>query len=186
MKMLRRRLLLAATLWPAVSVRAQNPPQASVPPELAGELPGARLLGSGRLRFLGLLIYDARLWAGATPITSDWAAGPFALELQYARGLKGEQIAERSLVEMRRQGEITEPVAERWLGQMRQLFPDVQEGDRITGLNVPGTGARFFLNGSLRGEPRETDFARRFFGIWLSPRTSEPGLRESLLGRKAP
>ena len=163
------------------AARAQEPPA-----ELQGSLPGARLLGSGRLRFMGLHIYDARLWAGTPPPGSDWAATPFALELIYGRALSGERIAERSLTEMKRQGDIAEPVATRWLATMKQLFPDVKEGDRITGLNVPGSGARFFVNGALRGEPRDADFARVFFGIWLSPRTSEPALREALLGGKAP
>lgn len=123
---------------------------------------------------------------GAQPPGAAWAAAPFALEPLYARHLKGEQIAERSLVEMRRQGEIAEPVAERWLGNMLQIFPDVNAGDRITGLNLPGTGARFYVNGRLRGEVRESDFGRMFFGIWLSPRTSEPAMREQLLGLRGP
>lgn len=182
----RRRLLLAATLLAAGAVRAQAPAATGVPPELAGTLPGARLLGAATLRFFGLRVYEARLWVAGQAPGADWAATPFALELQYARSLSGEKIAERSLVEMRRQGEIAAPVAERWLGNMKQLFPDVDAGDRITGLNLPGVGARFFFNGSPRGEPREADFARMFFGIWLSPRSSEPAMREQLLGLKAP
>jgi hypothetical protein len=184
MTMRRRAWLLSLALAPWAA-RAQPAP-AGPPQELASELPGARLQGTARMRFLGLHIYDARLWVGAQPIAAEWATIPFALELQYARSLKGEQIAERSLKEMQRQGEIPDLAAERWLGNMRQLFPDVDAGDRITGLNVPGTGARFFFNGSFRGEPREADFARLFFGIWLSPRTSEPALRTALLGSKKP
>ncbi len=36
--------------------------QAAAPAEVSSELPGARLLGSGRLTFFGLHVYDARLW----------------------------------------------------------------------------------------------------------------------------
>jgi hypothetical protein len=126
------------------------------------------------------------LWTGAQDLGSDWAAVPFVLELQYARSLNGAQIAERSLAEMQRQGAIEEATATRWLSSMRALFPDVREGDRITGVNVPGLGARFFVNGALRGELREPGFARSFFGIWLAPVTSEPALREALLGRSRP
>ena len=50
---------------------------------------------------------------------------------------------------MQRQGEIASDVTERWLALMKQLFPDVNVGDRITGINVPGMGARFFVNGRL-------------------------------------
>ena len=49
-------------------------------------------------------------------------------------------------------------------------------------MQVPGTATRIFVNGTLRGEVRDAEFTRLFFGIWLSPRTSEPRLREALLG----
>ena len=83
---------------------------------------------------------------------------------------------------MQRQAEIATDTGARWLDAMMRLFPDVRAGDRITGVHRPGTGARFFVNGRLQGELPDADFARLFFGIWLSPRTSEPALREALLG----
>ena len=181
-----RRQLLAAALLAATGARAQTPPAPVAPPELAAVLPGARLQGSGRLRFMGLRIYDARLWSGATAVGTDWVATPLALELEYARELKGELIAERSQAEMRRQADITTSTAERWLAAMKQAFPDVKSGDRLIGLLLPGQGVRFVFNGRVVGEVLEIAFARLFFGIWLSPRSSEPALRESLLGRARP
>ena len=47
-------------------------------------------------------------------------------------------------------------------------FPDVKKGDRITGVHEPGVAAQFFVNGALKGEIRDAEFARRFFGIWLA------------------
>ena len=170
---------MAVTLVTPARAQAQAPP---APAELTVAMPQARLQGSGRLRFLGLRIYEARLWSGPSPVGAQWAAVPLALELEYARGLAGAQIAERSLLEMRRQAEPAPETAERWLAAMKTLFPDVREGDRITGVNLPGQGARFFYNGQLRGEVLDPDFARQFFGIWLSPRSSEPALRAALLG----
>jgi hypothetical protein len=185
-------LLAAAALLPAARARAQAAAAVVTPPaELRSELPGARLQGSGRLRFLGLRIYEARLWAGERAVAPEWtaplgSAAPLALELEYARALEGAKIAERSLTEMRRQGEIAPAAAERWLGQMTRLFPDVREGDRLTGVLVPGQSARFFFNGRMVGEVTDGDFARFFFGIWLSPATSDPALRLALLGPARP
>jgi hypothetical protein len=34
------------------------------------------------------------------------------------------------------------------------------------------------------GEIRDAAFARLFFAVWLSPRTSEPALRSALLGKR--
>ena len=179
--MLRRRSLVAMAAAAALSPRAWAQP-AAVPPEVAAVLPGATLQGSGRLRFVGLSVYDARLWRGPSPLGADWTTAPLALELVYQRSLVGRLIAERSLKEMRRQREISDDEAGRWLAAMTQLFPDVKEGDRITGLHVPGVGARFAVNGAVRGDVRDQEFARLFFGIWLSEKTSEPALRRALLG----
>ena len=168
-------LALAALAWPAM---AQAP---ALPAEVAAALPEARWRGTAVMRFFGLHIYDARLWS-ATPVAGDGAAQPLALELIYARSLVGEQIASRSIKEMQGIGAVSEAQSARWLAAMTQLFPDVKAGDRITGLQLPGQGTRFFFNGSLRGEVPDADFTRLFFGIWLSPKTSEPRLRAQLLG----
>jgi hypothetical protein len=176
--------LAAAGAALAGAARANTPPAGAhpTPGEVASQLPGARLHGQARLRFLGMSVYDARLWAGVRLQAADWAQHPLALELEYLRNLNGVQIAERSLAEMRKQADIAAADAERWLGAMKASFPDVRAGDRITGLLLPGRGVRFFVNGSPKGEIPEPEFARLFFGIWLSPRTSEPALRDALLG----
>lgn len=174
---------------PAVAQTAQASTAPTVPPEVAAALPGARLQGSGRLRFLGLRVYDSRLWVGEQSAGPDWLV-PLALEIEYLRALDGAQIAERSLEEMRRQATVAADTGARWLSQMKELFPNVREGDRITGVLVPAgapgaapaAAARFYVNGRLRGEVRDAEFARLFFGIWLAPQTSQPALREQLLG----
>ncbi|GAC1599422.1 MAG: hypothetical protein NVS3B2_00490 [Ramlibacter sp.] len=73
-----------------------------------------------------------------------------------------------------------------WQSGLARLLPDVREGDRITGINQPGRPPLFLLNGKPLGEMGDAGFARRFFGIWLSPQTSEPGLRTALLAGTEP
>lgn len=170
----RRRLLLGLLAWP-LGLAAEV-----APPEVRAVLPSARLRGSGRMRVLGMHIYDAVLWVGDS--FQGFPAGALGLELRYARTLRGRLIAERSLEEMRRGGEIAEDTASAWLAFMAASFPDVTRGDRITGLFAPGEGASFVFNGKPCGELRDGRFAERFFGIWLAPHTSAPALRESLLG----
>ncbi|CAN5830591.1 hypothetical protein BH11PSE8_BH11PSE8_12140 [soil metagenome] len=155
----------------------------AMPSEVGSEIAGARQLGSGTLKWFGFSVYEARLWAGAGFRPGDFDAAPFALEIEYSRQLAGQRIAERSLTEMTRAGAaMSEPQRARWLALMTQAFPDVNAGDRITGVFQPLTGTRFYFNGVLRSETRDADFAERFFGIWLAPHTSEPELRRQLLG----
>lgn len=167
----------------AVLTGVSNPSFAQVTaPEIGAELAAAKLSGQGKLTYFGLHVYDARLWVQDGFRAAEFLRAPLALELEYARTLYGKLIAERSLDEMKRSSDITDAKATEWLAQMKNLFTDVNKGDRITGIQVPGVATRIFINGKLRGEVRDAEFTRLFFGIWLSPRTSEPKLRDALLG----
>lgn len=182
----RRRSVLALGFGAGLGLALGSPADAvaqdaAVPVEVAATLAPARLQGSGRLTFFGLHVYDARLWVKESFRTEDFVKQPLAIELEYARTLYGKLIAERSIAEMKKVGEVTAEQSERWLADMTRLFPDVVKGDRITGVQVPGEAARFFLNGKARGEVRDAGFTALFFGIWLSPRSSEPKLRQALV-----
>ena len=146
------------------------------------QLPGSRLQGEATLRYFGLRVYHARLWTLPDFRRAQPLEQPKVLELEYLRELKGQAIAERSLQEMQRTGPIPEAQGQRWLAEMQRIFPDVKAGDRISGQHLPGQGARFLHNARLAGQIDDPDFARLFFGIWLAPTTSEPGMRVALLG----
>ncbi len=173
---------LAVAIALASMTVAANP----LPQELRQNLPGASLGGHARFTFLGFDLYDARLWAEPGFTTERYDLHPFALELTYLRDFTGESIADRSVVEMRRQPGATEAQFDTWKRWMRSAFPNVRKGDRITGLHRPGEGALFLVNGLPVGALRDADFSRRFFGIWLSAQTSDSRLREILLLQVAP
>lgn len=151
-----------------------------VPTELAQIQPELALRGRSTLTFFGMDIYEARLWAPPAFALDRYDQYPFALELQYRRSLTGSLIAQRSVREMQRQSGLDAQRASDWEARMQALFPDVKAGDRITGIHEPGIGARFLVNGKPVGEVRDALFARLFFGIWLSPKTSEPAMRCAL------
>ena len=171
----RRRLCLAAAAWPLagmVPVRAQTQPEVSARP-----LAGLRRWGSGEFRRFGFLIYEATLWAAQ----ADTLAPPLALQLTYRRSIAGRDIAQASVDQLRR-FDVDEAQLARWGEQMAGLFPDVEPGDRIVGLQLPER-ARFFHNDRALGTVEGAEFARRFFAIWLDERTSAPALRAALLRR---
>ena len=189
------RYLLSLVLCIAVSGQAYAQPAetrteaiAAVPadaadkrPELASVLPQSRLIGKGRLTFWGFEVYDARLWALPGFKPDSLTTQPFALELAYLRAFGIKDVAERSITEMRRSASISEAQAKIWIDEMTRALPDVNKGDRVMGVYRPGVGAQFLMNGKPTGEIRDLEFARLFFGIWLSPKTSEPKLRSALL-----
>ncbi|MFY7939589.1 MAG: hypothetical protein ACOVOX_01650, partial [Burkholderiaceae bacterium] len=83
--------------WAMSTTVAKTPPE-----EVLAALPGAPYRGSGKLTFLRLHVYDASLWVQSNFNPEGFEKQALALELAYARSLKGELIAERSLVEMRK------------------------------------------------------------------------------------
>lgn len=178
-----KRLLLAAAaslLWAGAAL-AQSQSPAATAQEVASALPQGQLIGQGRLTVWGFQVYDARLWAAAGFGAGGYASQPLALELAYLRAFDAVEVAQRSLQEMRRSATITDAQAAQWTTALLRVIPDVRKGDRITGVHRPGVGAAFWVNGRASGEIRDAEFARLFFGIWLSPNTSEPQLRQALL-----
>jgi Chalcone isomerase-like len=168
-------------------VSANQPPGSPpVPQVLANELNDARFAGQAKLKVLGFQIYDAKLWVASNFKSKTFSEHAFGLELAYLRNVSGEDIAVRSLDEMRRFATLSPDQETQWLRQMREVFPSVQKGDRLVGINQPGVGATFHFNGKLQGEIRDPEFARLFFGIWLFETTAKPWIRKDLLTKLAP
>lgn len=185
---IQRRALTASTLallFSQAFARAPEPGKRSAPPEVAQLLPQAEHLGSASLRFLGFPVYHAHLYVPVGFLVDAYFTHPFALELHYLRSLQGEAIAHRSIEEMRRLDSLSDADAQTWLHGMKRAFPNVADGDRLTGIYQPTTAphTRFFANGKASGQIEGARFARLFFGIWLAPNTSQPELRRRLIGR---
>ena len=170
--------LVLALVHPLSKVHASTPE-----PTVQAALQGKNATDKVRLRVWGFEVYDAVLHTQPGFNAERFAEHRFGLELNYLRAFEGADIAERSIDEMRGVAEVSPEQAERWLKAMTELFPDVKRGDRITGVHVPGTGARFYLNDRLLGDVADETFSRTFFGIWLSPKTSQPRMRETLIGQ---
>lgn len=145
---------------------------------LSPALPDAQLMGEARMRVLLWDVYDAKLYTSAESFSFDQ---PFALELNYLMTLAGDEIAERSVEEMREQGYTDEVKLAAWYAQMRDIFPDVEDGSTLTGVYKPGAPTEFYQHATHIGTIRDPEFGRWFFGIWLSENTSAPDFRSKLL-----
>jgi len=157
---------------------------AALPASVTSDLADTKSLakrGEAVMRFFGLKVYDIRLWTPGKPHQPDEL---FALELVYDLGLKGAEIAKRSADEMRKVGYQDADKLRRWTETMTRIFPDVKAGDSLIGVSVPGREARFYSHSKLIAVVPDPEFARAFFDIWLSEKTSEPKMRERLIGQR--
>jgi hypothetical protein len=147
-----------------------------------------QIRGFGKLKFLGLSVYDIHLWAPIDLTQQNFNTKKFALSLTYYRKIEGALIADLTLVEMRKfvQGEEIELALEtRWLAHMRKAFPNVSAGDCLTGINVIQNNRRevhFYCNGIATHIVEDETFAELFFNIWLHDASSDAKLRLQLFG----
>ena len=144
-------------------------------------VPDARKVGEGRLRYFFWDIYDAVLYAPQ----GFWKdEPPFALRLSYLRAIPGKDIADRSAEEIRKQGFDDSTTLAAWHRKMREIFPDVKEGLRLTGVYTVQGHTVFYKNTIEIGRFTDPNFGRAFFAIWLSEKSRFPALRRQLLGEK--
>ena len=144
-------------------------------------IPNAESVGKGRLTVMFWDVYDASLYAP----NGEWnQERPFALQLDYLRDIEGGDIANRSAEEIRKLGFTDEVRLAAWYSEMRAIFPDVKNGSTLTGVYVPPSATKFYDGNTHIGTVNDPEFARWFFAIWLDEKTSEPKLREQLLGAR--
>jgi Chalcone isomerase-like len=196
---IRRRLICQmaglAAMAPPILAMAQSgvkpvqPVLVNKPPsELGAFGQGApwQMQGTGALRFFGFKAYDANLWSsGSVKGNPLLDKSLFALEIVYNTSIKAEEIVNVSLVEMARLKKLSDVQIKTWTADMQRTFPNVTQGDRLTGVYVPKVGTRFFLNARLIAEINDPAFGDAFFAIWLDEGTKRAELRRSLLGLPA-
>lgn len=142
-------------------------------------IPEAAIVGEGRLSLVFWDIYDAKLFAPQ----GKWdARKPFALSIHYLRDIDKNDIAARTIHEMRAQGFTDEIMLATWYTQLKGIFPNVHNGTVLTALFLPEQGISFFKESQALGNVRGQQFSKLFFDIWLGEKTSEPALRRKLLG----
>jgi hypothetical protein len=110
---------------------------------------------------------------------------PFAMEITYGMGFDTDDLVERTIKEMKTvDPAISDAEVARLTPELNKVYPPVKSGDRLVALYVPGKPVMFTHNGTPTGSIAGDSFAKDFFGIWLSPNTSAPSLRQDLLKQK--
>jgi hypothetical protein len=136
-------------------------------------------VGSGTYRRLGFSVYRATLWA---PDGMWDAAKPYALQLRYARDVSRQTLVDTVTGDIRDQNVADDATLARWRGILDATLPDVEDGDVIIGLAIPGKKSLLFHNGTKIASIGDRAFSHAFFNIWLGKNADED-LRDKLLGK---
>jgi hypothetical protein len=151
----------------------------AAPAEISDVIHADTPFGQGPYRFLLVTAYTAQLWTDA----SHWSVDvPFALTLDYKMHFSTDEMVSRTREEMKHVDPgLSDDAISAYAERLKQAFPPVGPGDRITALNVPGAPTRFYRDGVLTATIDDPKMNADFFGIWLSPRSSAPALRAALV-----
>jgi hypothetical protein len=156
--------------------------QAALPPAVQDGGHAFRQVGSGELRYLGFAIYDASLWSPGGQFSGFVPGEPVALSLWYKRGFSREDLLEITARAWKKLDTGTQAQRDRWLLALGSIWTDVEPGDNMTTVVVPGSETRFYDQTGLKGRITDPAFGPAFLGIWLDQQSVVGDLRTELLG----
>ena len=154
-------------------------PALAAPPEVADVIKSEKPYGEGHVNFLFIKAYIAQLWTDAPTWSMD---APFAMEITYGMDFDTDDLVERTIKELKNVDPgLSDTDVAKLTPELDRVYTPVKSGDRLVALYVPGKPIEFSHNGTPTGSIAGEEFAKNFFGIWLSPNTSAPSLRRDLL-----
>lgn len=150
------------------------------PPEYAHIQSASPLkeVGNGTYRRFGFRIYHATLWATG----NSWEPQkPFLLELRYVRDIPKDTLVESIIDDIRDQNVADDAELNKWSETLADILPDVNDGDTLSGLSIPGAKTRIFKNSKEIATIDDDSLSRAFFNMWFGDQ-ADPDLRKELLG----
>ncbi len=139
-------------------------------------LTDAQLKGSATFRFLGVPVYDAKLY---TPqgATFSWNED-VGLQLTYRKNLKQKALVESTLDEMARQGNPAPTQS-----QLEQCFKAVSKGDNYVAISEGANKVGFWRNGQKTCTLSYPGAKRAFMSIFLGNDTRSASFTRQLKGQ---
>ncbi|MCG9729893.1 chalcone isomerase family protein [Shewanella sp. Isolate13] len=139
-------------------------------------------VGRGEMQWWWFSLYRAKLLT----LDGNYSQGelPLVLDIEYYQEIPSERLVEATLDQWQHLG-VSEQSQQKWLAEIKHVWPNVVEGDKLT-LSVLDSGvSQFYFNGQPLAKPMPKGFSEDFLAIWLSESTSRPELRKQLIGELA-
>lgn len=135
-------------------------------------------VGEARMEYLFWDVYDATLF---TPSGSyNPKQTPVKFTLTYLRDFDAKDIVKATKEQWQHLGKSQ--LSARYADKLLAIWPDIKKGESLTLLTDQQGHSIFFHNDNEIGRIEDTTFADDFLAIWLSENTSEPSIRNQLLG----
>jgi hypothetical protein len=139
-------------------------------------LKDAQLKGTATYRYLGLTIYDAKLYTpGGAPFSWNEDIG---LQLTYRRNFKKKALINSTLEEMERIGRSA-PIRD----QLEVCFRAVTKGDQFLAVSDGPDTVTFWLNGRETCTMRYPGVKRSFLSVFLGENSRSAAFTQQLRGQ---
>jgi hypothetical protein len=164
------------------SVYANN----SLPPTLEkieNSLDKKNFISIGQTTFTVLFwdIYTSQLLTSSGKYPLIDSKDDLLFDINYLTSIKSEDLIKRTIEQWQHLG-IPEDKYQIYLPLLKNMWPDIQEGDNLSILIHQGRSI-FYFNKQYLGVIDDLRFGEIFLAIWLSEKTSQPSLRNELLGK---
>lgn len=143
---------------------------------LSDWLSDPRQIGGSTFRFLGLPVYDAKLF---TPngAAFNWAED-FGLQITYRRNISQKTLVESTLDEMARQGNPAPTQT-----QLEACFRAINKGDTYLAISEGPNKVGFWLNGVQTCTLTNKGIKRSFMSVFLGDNTRSASFTRQLKGQ---
>jgi hypothetical protein len=139
-------------------------------------------VGFGSISWFGFSIYDASLWTNDGTFEDIDQSLPIALHIIYQREITSDALADRTAEEWEQLNIFSPSQRQVWQRRMTAMWPSVEPGDSITTLVTRDRKTHFYYNEKFIGVIEDESFGSSLLSIWLDANTSQPGLRQQLIG----
>ena len=135
-------------------------------------------VGKATFSVLWFDIYQSELFTPSGKYDKD--EKNFVFRISYLKPISSEELIERT-VEQWQHIQYPKEWYEKFLPRLKTLWPDIKAGDQLM-MVTSENQSEFIYNGQSIGAIEDKQFGHLFIDIWLSPKTSQPKLRQRLLG----
>jgi hypothetical protein len=125
-------------------------------------------------------IYKSKLQTTAGHYPLREKQGSILYEINYLADITAKELIQRTVEQWQHLG-INPEIYEVYLSDLERIWPDINDGDTLSLLIHKGCST-FYFNEVYVGVIESPEFGQFFLDIWLSENTSEPVLRDELLG----
>jgi hypothetical protein len=125
-------------------------------------------------------IYKSKLktTAGQYPLCTK--LGSILYEINYLMDISTNELIERTIEQWQHLG-VKAEIYGVYLSELERIWPNINDGDTLS-LFVHKGRSTFYFNEEFVGVIDAPEFGQLFLDIWLSESTSQPVLRDELLG----